>query len=98
MSRLTWFAGGKERRQEALELVEHLEKDLRGQDGFDHLEALLASYQQELEQTRTSLPYVLSRLAVEVSALLTREQLTLSPYQKDCLDQLRQLSYIRYGY
>lgn len=98
MNRLPWFAGGQERRQEALTLLDQLEKDLEGQRDTADLLKLLSTYEQELEQSRTSLPYVLSRLFVELSALLTKEQLTLTPSQKDCLDQLRQLSYIPYGY
>ncbi|MGT2756556.1 bacteriocin immunity protein [Streptococcus ovuberis] len=70
MNRLKWFSGGTERRDEAISILELLIQDLKDENHLDSLYSLLISYYNELKNGAGSVPYILSRLNIEMSHVL----------------------------
>lgn len=97
MSRLSWFSGGAERRQEALTLLEHLIQDISDDQSLLPLKSVLMSYEQELKSGGTAVPYILSRMNIAISHVVIDQKLRLSESQSHQLKTLRELSHIRYG-
>ena len=85
MVALRWFSGGKERREEAVNLI-------------DELKQALLSYRGELAKSESSAPYILSRMSIEISTILRKDKLILTPYVEERMAELRKLLSIRYGY
>ena len=98
MTPLKWFAGGSERRCEAMTIIDHLLEDLKAAPQFAPLKNQLVIYKKRLEDDGTSTPFILSQMNVDISRVLIDNKLGLSESQAKHIKKLRELSTIRYGY
>ena len=98
MTPLKWFAGGSERRCEALAIINNLLEDIKDVPQLIPLKNLLVSYKRRLKDDGTSTPFILSQMNVDISRVLIDNKLILSESQARQIKKLRELSAIRYGY
>ena len=98
MTPLKWFAGGSERRCEAMTIIDHLLEDIKDEHQLTPLKNQLVIYKKRLEDDGTSTPFILSQMNVDISRVLIDNKLTLSESQAEQIKKLRELSSIRYGY
>ena len=98
MTPLKWFAGGSERRCEAMTIIEHLLEDIKDTPQLIPLKSQLVSYKRRLKDDVTSTPFILSQMNVDISRALIDNKLILSESQAEQIKKLRELSAIRYGY
>ncbi|MCB8699040.1 bacteriocin immunity protein [Streptococcus mitis] len=98
MTPLKWFAGGRERRCEAMTIIDYLLEDIKDTPQLTPLKNLLVIYQRRLKDDGTSTPFILSQMNVDISRVLIDNKLMLSENQADQIKKLRELSAIRYGY
>jgi len=98
MTPLKWFAGGSERRCEAMTIINHLLEDIKDTPQLTPLKNQLVMYKRRLKDDGTSTPFILSQMNVDISHVLIDNKLILSENQSDQIKKLRELSAIRYGY
>ena len=98
MTPLKWFAGGSERRCEAMTIIDYLLEDLKAAPQFAPLKNQLVIYQKRLKDDGTSTPFILSQMNVDISRVLIDNKLGLSENQAKQIKKLRELSAIRYSY
>ena len=98
MTPLKWFAGGSERRCEAMTIINHLLEDIKDAPQLTPLKNQLVIYQRRLKDDGTSTPFILSQMNVDISHVLIDNKLILSENQSEQIKKLRELSAIRYGY
>ena len=98
MTPLKWFAGGSERRCEAMTIIDHLLEDIKAAPQLAPLKNQLVIYKKRLKDDGTSTPFILSQMNVEISRVLIDNKLSLSESQAKQVKKLRELSAIRYGY
>ena len=98
MTPLKWFAGGSERRCEAMTIIDHLLEDIKDTPQLTPLKNQLVIYQRRLKDDGTSTPFILSQINVDISRVLIDNKLILSENQAEQIKKLRELSAIRYGY
>ena len=98
MTPLKWFAGGSERRCEAMTIISHLLEGINNTPQLAPLKNLLVSYKRRLKEDGTSTPFILSQMNVDISRMLIDNKLSLSESQARQIKKLRELSAIRYGY
>ena len=98
MTPLKWFAGGSERRCEAMAIIDYLLEDIKDASQLTPLKNQLAIYKKRLKDDGTSTPFVLSQMNVDISHVLIDNKLMLSESQAEQIKKLRELSAIRYGY
>lgn len=98
LSIVKWFSGGKERKDKASELIQDLMLDLKNSHNTKQLEQLLVSYKKELDEEKSSVPFILSRLNVSISKIISENNISLTKSQADILKKIRTLSHIRHGY
>ena len=98
MTPLKWFAGGSERRCEAMTIIDHLLEDIKDTPQLAPLKNQLVRYKKRLKDDGTSTPFILSQMNVDISRVLIDNKLMLSENQADQIKKLRELSAIRYGY
>ena len=98
MTPLKWFAGGSERRCEAMTIIDHLLEDLKAAPQLAPLKNQLVIYKKRLKDDGTSTPFILSQMNVDISRVLIDNKLGLSESQAKQIKKLRELSAIRYGY
>ena len=98
MTPLKWFAGGSERRCEAMTIIDHLLEDIKDEPQLTPLKNQLVIYKKRLEDDGTSTPFILSQMNVDISRVLIDKKLGLSESQAKQIKKLRELSAIRYGY
>ena len=98
MTPLKWFAGGSERRCEALTIINHLLEDIKDTPQLVPLENQLVIYKRRLKDDGISVPFILSQMNTDISRVLIDHKLTLSESQAEQIKKLRELSAIRYGY
>ena len=98
MTALKWFAGGRERRCEAMTIIDNLLEGINNTPQFAPLKNQLVSYKRRLEDDGTSTPFILSQMNVDISRVLIDNKLILSESQAEQIKKLRELSAIRYGY
>lgn len=98
MTPLKWFAGGSERRCEAMTIIDHLLEDIKAAPQLTPLKNQLVIYKRRLEDDGTSTPFILSQMNVDISRVLIDHKLTLSKSQAEQIKKMRELSAIRYGY
>ncbi len=98
MTPLKWFAGGSERRCEAMTIINHLLEDIKDTPQLTPLKNQLVIYQRRLKDDGTSTPFILSQMNVDISHVLIDNKLILSENQSEQIKKLRELSAIRYGY
>ena len=96
MTSLKWFAGGSERRCEAMTIIDHLLEDIKDTPQLVPLENQLVIYKRRLKDDGT--PFILSQMNVDISRVLIDNKLILSESQARQIKKLRELSAIRYGY
>ena len=98
MTPLKWFDGGRERRCEAMTIIDHLLEDIKAAPQLTPLKNQLVIYKKRLEDGGTSTPFILSQMNVDISRVLIDNKLGLSESQAKQIKKLRELSAIRYGY
>ena len=98
MTPLKWFAGGSERRCEAMTVIDYLLEDIKAAPQLAPLKNQLVSYKRRLKDDGTSVPFILSQMNTDISRVLIDHKLTLSESQAEQIKKLRELSAIRYGY
>ena len=98
MTPLKWFAGGRERRCEAMTIIDYLLEDIKAAPQLAPLKNQLVIYKKRLEDDGTSTPFILSQMNVDISRVLIENKLSLSENQAKQIKKLRELSAIRYGY
>ena len=98
MTPLKWFAGGSERRCEAMTIIDHLLEDIKAAPQLAPLKNQLVIYKKRLKDDGTSTPFILSQMNVDISRVLIDNKLGLSESQTEQIKKLRELSAIRYGY
>ncbi|MDB6208886.1 bacteriocin immunity protein [Streptococcus oralis] len=98
MTPLKWFAGGSERRCEAMTIIDHLLEDIKDEPQLTPLKNQLVIYKRRLRDDGTSTPFILSQMNVDISRVLIDNKLGLSENQAKQIKKLRELSAIRYGY
>jgi len=98
MTPLKWFAGGSERRCEAMTIIDHLLEDIKAAPQLTPLKNQLVIYKKRLKDDGTSTPFILSQMNVDISRVLIDNKLSLSESQAKQIKKLRELSAIRYGY
>ena len=98
MTPLKWFAGGRERRYEAMIIIDYLLEDIKAAPQLTPLKNQLVIYQKRLKNDGTSTPFILSQMNVDISRVLIDNKLCLSESQARHIKKLRELSTIRYGY
>ena len=98
MTPLKWFAGGSERRCEAMTIIDYLLEDIKDVPQLTPLKNQLVIYQKRLKDDGTSTPFILSQMNVDISRVLIDNKLGLSESQAKQVKKLRELSAIRYGY
>ena len=97
MTPLKWFAGGSERRCEAMTIIDYLLEDIKAAPQLTPLKNQLVIYQKRLKDDGTSTPFILSQMNVDISRVLIDNKLILSENQSEQIKKLRELSAIRYG-
>ena len=98
MTPLKWFAGGSERRCEAMTIIDYLLEDIKAAPQLTPLKNQLVIYKKRLKDDGTSTPFILSQMNVDISRVLIDNKLSLSESQAQQIKKLRELSAIRYGY
>ena len=98
MTQLKWFAGGSERRCEAMAIIDYLLEDIKDAPQLTPLKNQLVIYKKRLKDDGTSTPFILSQMNVDISRVLIDNKLGLSENQARHIKKLRELSAIRYGY
>lgn len=98
MTPLKWFAGGSERRCEAMTIIDNLLEGINNTPQLTPLKNQLVSYKRRLEDDGTSTQFILSQMNVDISRVLIDNKLILSESQAEQIKKLRELSAIRYGY
>ena len=97
MTPLKWFAGGSERRCEAMTIINHLLEDIKDTPQLTPLKNQLVIYQRRLKDDGISTPFILSQMNVDLARILIDNKLSLSESQSEQIKKLRELSAIRYG-
>ena len=98
MTPLKWFAGGSERRCEAMTIINHLLEDIKDTPQLTPLKNQLVIYQKRLKDDGTSTPFILSQMNIDLARVLIDNKMILSESQAEQIKKLRELSAIRYGY
>ena len=98
MTPLKWFAGGSERRSEAMTIIDHLLEDIKDEPQLAPLKNQLVSYKRRLKDDGISTPFILSQMNVDLARILIDNKLSLSESQSEQIKKLRELSAIRYAY
>lgn len=94
MIKLRYFKGGKERREEALIILEKLIISFENDQDIK-LRNVLLSYRKELQDNSTSIPIAISRLNVEIAKVISENEIHISDENKHLLKALRDLAYFR---
>ena len=61
MTGLKWFAGGKERREQAVAIIDEVIETIGDKSDYADLKQVLHSYRTELADSRSATPHILSR-------------------------------------
>lgn len=96
MSTVKWFSGGNERGDQAVNIINVL-LDYKDLSQNDQLRKTLLEYKVELQKQGSSVPFILSRMNLDISKSLRNDGVYLNEEQKKYLKQLTSLSNIRYG-
>ena len=98
MTPLKWFAGGSERRCEAMTIIDNLLEGINNTPQLAPLKNQLVIYKRRLEDDGTSTPFILSQMNVDLARVLIDNKLSFSESQARQIKKLRELSAISYGY
>lgn len=97
MSAIKWFTGGQERGQAALELLKQLRQQVDGAK-YVELQEILANYFKEIKTETGSIPLILSRMNLDISRVMLKNNIVLPADAQQTMKKLTELSQIRYGY
>ena len=61
MTGLKWFAGGKERREQAVAIIDEVIETIGDKPDYADLKQVLYSYRTELADSRSATPYILKQ-------------------------------------
>lgn len=95
MAKLKWFSGGKERREEAISIIEELISDLQTNDSAEALSKSLTYYLNEFKTSGTSFPFLMNRMSIELTDVVLRSKVHLTKEQDEKFKELRKLMEIR---
>ncbi|MDA9460712.1 MULTISPECIES: bacteriocin immunity protein [Enterococcus] len=98
MSHLRWFSGGNDRRNRAETIINELIADLALDLGNESLREVLQAYLEKLQNDGASVPFILSRMNLDISNALKKAGVSLNEHQSEKLHELMAISSIRYGY
>lgn len=98
MSHLRWFSGGNDRRKRAETIINELIADLALDLGNEPLREVLQAYLEKLQNDGASVPFILSRMNLDISNALKKAGVSLNEHQSEKLHELMAISSIRYGY
>ncbi|MDF3334405.1 bacteriocin immunity protein [Lacticaseibacillus rhamnosus] len=99
MNKLKWFSGGNERAEQAIQLIDELLRDLDNSSSHsDRLRTVLRNNRESLIHKQAAVPFILSRMNLEISNALLQNNILLTKQQSDKFEQLSSLANIRYGY
>ena len=70
MKGLKWFAGGKERQEQAVAIIDEVIETIGDKPDYADLKQVLHSYRTELADSRSATPYILSKIASDSLWLL----------------------------
>lgn len=96
--KINWFSGGNDRGNEALSIINTLLNDINNNPKDIPLQKVLYDYKDELEKRESSIHFILSRMNIAISNVVTKNGIVLSDNQSSKLSKLIKLSNIRYGY
>ena len=91
MTPLKWFAGGSERRCEAMTIIDYLVEDIKDAPQLTPLKNQLVSYKRRLKDDGTSTPFILSQMNVDISRVLIDNKLTLSESQAEQIKKVERI-------
>ena len=99
MNKLKWFAGGNERAEQAIQLIDELLHDFDDSSfRSDRIRTVLRNNTEALIHKQAAVPFILSRMNLEISNALLQNNILLTKQQSDKFEQLSSLANIRYGY
>ncbi|EYT96886.1 bacteriocin immunity protein [Enterococcus mundtii] len=98
MSHLRWFSSGNDRRKRAETIINELIADLALDHGNESLREVLHAYLEKLQNDGASVPFILSRMNLDISNALKKDGASLNEHQSEKLHELMAISSIRYGY
>ena len=99
MNKLKWFSGGNERAEQAIQLIDELLRDLDDSSSHsDRLRTVLMNKEKAVIHKQAAVPFILSRMNLEISNALLQNNILLTKQQSDKFEQLSSLANIRYGY
>ena len=81
MAKLKWFSEGKTRKEQAVVIIEALLGELTEDRNSQPLQNILFQYKEELENPKISIPFILSRMNVDISRIVTENGILLSNHQ-----------------
>ena len=94
MKGLKWFAGGKERQEQAVAIIDEVIETIGDKPDYADLKQVLHSYRTELADSRSATPYILSRMSLEISKVVRKDQLRVAKIASDSLWLLMSLGRI----
>lgn len=95
---MKWFAGGKERKDNALEILKDLYDSFSEESSEKQVKDLIAKYILEFKSPNRPVPYILNSFNLEISKCLRDNRIKLNSNQSQALKKIRQLSNIKYAY
>lgn len=95
MAKLKWFSGGKERREEAIRIIEELLLDLQTNDSATSVKKTLTHYLNEFKTNGTSFPFLMNRMSLELTDAVLHSNVHFTLEQSEKLKELRKLMEIR---
>ncbi|MEG0286710.1 MAG: bacteriocin immunity protein [Vagococcus sp.] len=98
MEKLKWFSGGKDRSEQVVAIITDLLTDLNNDQKTMSLQLVLTNYKNELIKKESSIPLILSRMNLDISNTIKKNNILLSSCQSDKLKKIISMSHIRYGY
>ncbi len=91
MTPLKWFAGGSERRCEAMTIIDNLLEGINNTHQLAPLKNQLVSYKRRLEDDGTSTPFILSQMNVDLARVLIDNKLSLSESQAEQIKKIERI-------
>lgn len=95
MSNVTWFAGGKDRNEKALEIINTLLATIKPET---QLHQVLTDYHKQLTKPTTAVPLILSQLNLAIANATKEDGTQLTAEEATLIKQINELSNIGYGY
>ena len=86
MSTIKWFSGGNERGDQAVNIINVL-LDYKELSQNSQLRKTLLEYKVELQKKESSVPFILSRMNLDISKALRNDGVYLNEEQKKYLKQ-----------